>query len=197
MKKRIIISLIIFIIWTILVCTNNINWFNDSVYDFLYSLKSNTFTNIMKIFTFFANTKAIVFLSLLSLLGLFFKTKKPLYLVGTIIVSTILNNVLKIIFRVNRPEHYRFITAGGFSYPSGHAMASMTFYGFFIIFVINSNLDKKYKYILSIIIFIFILFIGLSRIYLGVHYPSDIIGGWLISFILLNIANELVKKEGF
>ena len=196
MKKRVIICLIIFIIWISLIFTDNIGWFDNAVYNCLYSLKSDTFTNIMKIITALSNPVTIIILTGLSLVGLIWQYKKSLFLVGTIGGSTLLNVILKNIFRRARPEHYRFIEETGFSFPSGHAMGSMSFYGFFIILVLNSKLSKTYKYIISIILGLIIFLIGISRIYLGVHYPSDIVGGYLISFIWLNIVYELMRKVG-
>jgi len=192
MKKRIVISLIVFIIWTLLVFTNKLVWFDDAIYNFLYGFKGDTCTKIMQFFTIFAEP---IILTGVGLVVLICKYKKFLFLVGTICGSSLLNLILKNIFRRERPLHFRFIEEKGFSFPSGHAMASMSFYGFLIILIMSSKLGKKYKYFLSIILGIIIFLVGLSRIYLGVHYPSDIISGYLVSFMWLNIVYELMKKE--
>ncbi len=195
MRSRIIGSIIFLIIWTILVLTNNIAWFDDLVYNFIYSLKSDSLTSVMKVITSFSNVKIMIVLTLLSLLGLIWKRKESIYLVATLGLSTTINLILKNIIRRDRPLHFRFIEETGFSYPSGHAMGSIAFYGSIIVIIKNSNIDKKYKYIINSILGLLIISIGISRIYLGVHYPSDIVGGFTIGFILLNILDYVIRRE--
>lgn len=195
MKNRVVISLIILIMWTILVLSGNISFFDNAIYEALISFKSDIFTNIMKVITFFSSVKLMIILGSISLLLLIFKRKESLYLLCSLSVSSIINLVFKNIIKRDRPTILRLIDETGYSYPSGHAMASMSFYGAIIVLVLNSNLEKKYKWLINIIFSILIFLIGISRIYLGVHYPSDIIGGWIIGFILLNILNEIIKRR--
>lgn len=195
MRNRIIICILALVLWTILVLTNSIEWFDSTVYETITLIKSDGMTNVMKIFTSFCDVKIMVILSLISLLGLICKRKEPIYLVGTLGLATILNLGLKNIFTRERPTILRLIEETGFSYPSGHAMGSMAFYGSIIVIVKNLKIDKKYKYIINSILGFIILMVGISRIYLGVHYPSDILGGWLISFILLNILDYIIRRE--
>lgn len=195
MKKKVIICLIIFFIWLILVLTNNLIWFDESIYFLIHKLDSDNMTKLMNFFTFFAETKTIIVLSILALIGLWFKKKWPLYLDGTIAISTIINVLLKLIIRRERPNHITYVDEKTYSFPSGHAMASMSFYGAVIVIVLNSNLNKKIKYLISFLLGLLIFLIGVSRIYLGVHYPSDIIGGWLVSIILLIILDDILKRR--
>ena len=76
----------------------------------------------------------------------------------------------------------------GYSFPSGHAMVSMGFYGMFIYLVWRCDIKKTYKIIFTIIFGILTILICISRIYLGVHYASDIIAGFVISVSYLIIA---------
>ena len=195
MRNRIIICILALFLWTILVLTDNIEWFDSIVYETITLIKSDRMTNVMKLFTSFCDVKLMVILSLISLLGLIWKRKESIYLVGTLGLATILNLGLKNIFTRERPTILRLIEETGFSYPSGHAMGSMAFYGSIIVIVKNLKIDKKYKYIINSILGFIILMVGISRIYLGVHYPSDILGGWLISFILLNILDYIIRRE--
>ncbi len=187
MRNRVVISLILLIIWTILVLTNNTIWFDDLVYNFIISFKSEALTTIMVFITGFSNAKLLVILSLITLIALIWKRKEPLYIVGTLSFAVVLNQILKYLIRRPRPSHLRLITESGFSYPSGHAMASTAFYGAMVLLLLNSSINKKVKYLLSTTLIILIILIGISRIYLGVHYPSDIIGGWLISYLILHL----------
>ena len=84
-----------------------------------------------------------------------------------------------------------------YSFPSGHSSVSMAFYGFLIYLICTEFKNKKYKYLLISVLSIVILFIGLSRIYLGVHYLSDVLAGFLFSIIYLIIFvyfyNKIIK----
>ena len=110
-------------------------------------------------------------------------------------VSTILNQLLKHIFQRPRPTEYRIINETGYSFPSGHSMVSMAFYGF-LIYLIYKNVKNKYlKWGLIVLLSLLILLIGLSRIYLGVHYTSDVIAGFLVSVSYLIIFTHLLPRK--
>lgn len=95
--------------------------------------------------------------------------------------SPLLIYFTKYIFHRSRPPlEYRLMYAEGFSYPSGHAFISVTFYGFILYLILKHIKNKYLKWSLSILLGILIFLIGFSRIYLGVHYPSDVIGGYLL-----------------
>ena len=196
MKKNIIISLILLGILIVLVLSGTINSFDNLVYNFIISFKSNGLTSFMKIITLFASVKVMVGLIIISLFTLLLKRKESIYLTITVIICALINTLLKYLFRRNRPIIINLILEKGYSFPSGHTMVSMAFYGSLILFILHSNLSNKYKYILSILLGFLIFLISISRVYLGVHYASDIIGGWLIGFILLNIENYYLKKRG-
>ena len=195
MRNRVILAIILLIVLIILIITGYVSSFDNIVYNFIISFKNDRFTRIMKIITFLSSVKLMVILSLLSLIWLLFRKKEPLYILGTLCVSSLINVVFKNIFKRDRPNILRLIEETGYSFPSGHAMASMAFYGSIIVLALNYKMEKKYKWIINIFLGILIFLIGMSRIYLGVHYPSDILGGWLIGFILLNILNEIIKRR--
>ena len=133
----------------------------------------------MKTVTRFSNSEGIILFTLLSLI--YIKDKKLALTVPlNVIIATTLNQILKHIFRRPRPL-YRLIKIGGFSFPSGHAMVSMAFYGY-LLYLANTFIDnKKQKKVIIFILSTIILLVGISRIYLGVHYCSDIITGYSIS----------------
>ena len=119
-----------------------------------------------------------------------------------LILITLLNILLKNIVQRPRPIDYRLIEEVGYSFPSGHSMISMAFYGFiiFLIFRYGKNKNKVFwEVLLGIIIFL----IGISRIYLGVHYASDVVAGFLIAIfylfvyitVILKINNHLILKN--
>lgn len=111
-----------------------------------------------------------------------------------LVIATILNIILKNIVQRPRPDEYRLITETGYSFPSGHSMVSMAFYGYLIYLTYKYLKNKKLKVLLITFLSILIILIGITRIYLGVHYTSDVIAGFLISICYLIIYTSLVKK---
>ena len=86
------------------------------------------------------------------------------------------------------------VEESSFSFPSGHAMASMAFYGLIIYFIDKNMKNEKLKKIISISLSILIFLIGISRIYLGVHYASDVIAGFAISIVYLILYITYILK---
>ena len=105
-------------------------------------------------------------------------------------IVSVLNEAFKVIFHRERPDILRLVEAGGFSFPSGHSMISMSFYGF-IAYLFYANMKSRWKYLIISMFSVIILLIGISRIYLGVHYASDVLAGfsagltWLAIFVML------------
>ena len=194
MKKNILLlSLtIIFITITILVLTNKIELIDSYVYNFIISFKSNNLTIFFKNITKLSNVKFVVILSLI-LLALF-RNKEGIYTVFNLIVIRIINCIFKIIIRRDRPSILRLIKIGEYSYPSGHAMISMGLYGYLIYLIYKKVKNKYIKYLGISILSILILLIGISRIYLGVHYFSDVVLGYILSLIYLILFIRLKEK---
>lgn len=163
-------------------------------YDFVSKyLISDFLTPVMKVITWFGSVFALIILTILSFIGI--KNKK----IGALVLSnlcivTVLNQILKFILHRPRPSEFQIITETGYSFPSGHSMVSMAFYGLFI-YLIYKNVTNKYlKWILIIALSLLIILIGISRIYLGVHYTSDVLGGFLLSIAYLIIFVRVNKK---
>ncbi len=189
----IIISLIIFIVIIIMLLNGKISNFDNNFYNLLMIVESDLLTNYFKIITKLADVITIVILLILSLV-FFYKKKESFYLLITIIISTIINFLLKYIFSRPRPVNINKIIETGYSFPSGHAMASVTFYGFLIYLIIKSKLSLKIKWITSILLTLIIFSICISRVYLGVHYISDVLAGVFLSTSLLLSVILYIKR---
>lgn len=154
----------------------------------------NSLTPIIKIITWFGSATCL--LSLTLLLFITIKNKKTSLLIGINLVTiTILNQLLKFVLQRPRPTEFKIINETGYSFPSGHSMISMAFYGLLIYLIYKNIKNKSLKWILIILLSILILFIGISRIYLGVHYVSDVLGGFLVSISYLILYIKILKKE--
>ena len=163
-------------------------------YDIVSKLfKFNVSTPIAKFMTNFGG--AIFVISLTTILFFVIKDKKiGISIILNLIVITGLNQILKYILQRPRPTEFRIIEETGYSFPSGHSMVSLAFYGYLIYLIYKYINNKHLKRTLIIILSVLICIIGVSRIYLGVHYTSDVLGGFLISFAYLIIYIELVNK---
>jgi len=116
-------------------------------------------------------------------LALFLIWKKPLRYVWLIainlLLSSLVNEGLKNVFQKPRPNLNQLVAVTGYSFPSGHAMVSTAFYGL-LIFLCITLMKHRAKYFFSGFLGLLILAIGLSRVYLGVHYLSDVLGGFAV-----------------
>lgn len=164
-------------------------------YDFFVkNLRSPVLTTIMKVITEMGGT---IFLTLLGIGSiLFIKDKYIKWLIPlNLALSAIVNIGLKFLIQRPRPEGYRLIEQSGFSFPSGHSMSSMAFYGFIIYLIYKRVEDKKKRRILTILFSTLIILIGISRIYLGVHYASDVIAGFSVGLAYLILFCTFVKEK--
>ena len=127
--------------------------------------------------TFFASVVGLPLLALLSFLFLKDKREKW-YFLGNIVGSVAIGQILKFLVQRERPLLlYQVVSESGYSCPSGHSMIAASFYGYFIYLVWNSNQKKRWKISETILLLCLIISIGFSRIYLGVHYTSDVVAG--------------------
>ena len=145
---------------------------------------------------FITNFGGAIFIAVVAIfLAIIIKNKKiGISIFVNLVIITGLNQLLKRILHRPRPTEYRIIQETGYSFPSGHSMISMAFYGY-LIYLIYKNVKNKYiKWISISLLSILICLIGISRIYLGVHYTSDVLGGFLISISYLVIYISAVNK---
>ncbi|OKL36867.1 phosphatase PAP2 family protein [Domibacillus mangrovi] len=186
-----LVSLIGFSSMAFLVSSHEIIQFDQTVVSFIQGLESPMLTAIMTFFTFIGSTSSIVVLSLLTLFFLYnvFKHRSELILFMIVLLgSNVLFLSLKQFFHRARPDFHRLIEVGGYSFPSGHATNAITLYGL-LAYLLWRHIPAKWGRTFLILLSItMIMMIGTSRIYLGVHYPTDIISGYLVGGFWLAIA---------
>ncbi len=163
-------------------------------YKFISTYLISDFTT--PIAKFITNFGGAIFLLILSVIFLLFiKNKKIGLSIGSnLVIITGLNILLKRILQRPRPTEFRLIDETGYSFPSGHSMISMAFYGYLIYLIYKYVKNTKLKWSLITLLIILIVSIGVSRIYLGVHYTSDVLAGFLISISYLIIYSGIVNK---
>jgi undecaprenyl-diphosphatase len=175
----------------LLISDQKIANFDNFIIRTVQSWESPALTTIMKFFTFVGAGLPAGVISLIAIIILYkfldHRTELILFL-WVVIGSALLNIGLKLLFQRARPVLHRIADANGFSFPSGHAMAAFSVYAVLAYLVwkhIRTGTGRALFLIFSIGM---ILLIGISRIYLGVHYPSDVLGGYLASGFWLAIS---------
>lgn len=166
------------------------NWAYDLFVD---NLRNDKMTMFMMIITSFSS--AITLLGIIILFFLLSKNKKEsLYLSIDIVLIFIINTIIKNIIQRPRPSGFNLVTEKSYSFPSGHAMVSTAFYGFIIYLIYKNVKNIKVKYSLIAIVFLLIVLIMISRIYLGVHYLSDTLAGFSFSIAYLMLFVTIIDK---
>ena len=187
MKKKVLIGVlsIIFLTIMILVLLNQIDFLDTPIYKGIYQLRNNIWDSIFKSITRFGNILTVLCISIVLMLTM---NKKNQFIFGiNIILNVLSNQMLKNIIQRPRPDHIKLIVQSGYSFPSGHAMISIALYGFIIYLIAKKPYNKYIKIISISLLTLLILGIGCSRIYVGVHYPSDVISGYSLALIILII----------
>lgn len=185
--------LIIFLIISYFALTNEILAFDTVIREYIYELRNENLTLIMKSITYLGNWQTITVLCFFLLLFSSTRMSFGVPLSATAIISAMLQKLLKNAFHRERPDiALHLIQQGGFSFPSGHSMTVLVFYGMMIYLCRQKMNNRTAANIVTVLLFLLIFFIGLSRIYLGVHYPTDVLGGWAIGSFLLLLLTQAV-----
>ncbi|RSK53973.1 phosphatase PAP2 family protein [Bacillus canaveralius] len=192
-----IISLTAFSFMAFSISSSKLIRFDNIVIAYIQGFESLYLTSVMKFFTLIGSAPVIVVLSLifLFLIRKFLDGRSELTLyIAVTAGSAVLNQLLKLIFQRARPDLHRLIEIGGYSFPSGHAMNAMSVYGISTFLLLRHIPSKSGRRILIMFSVFMICIIGISRIYLGVHYPSDIIGGYLAGGLWLGFTIWLFQR---
>ncbi len=162
---------------------------DSGIINYIYSFRSPAMNNIMMFFTSLGSGLSLILLSTIMILYIGTIRKKDVGIYLAILYSGILlNAILKFTYQRPRPDYLPLIHETSSSFPSGHSMNSFVFFAAFSYFILRETKNTKLTVIISILSTIIIILIGISRIYLGAHYPSDVIGGFIAGFLLFTSA---------
>lgn len=116
--------------------------------------------------------------------------------VNGIVLAGPVNSLIKLLIDRQRPTLAHLVQVHSSSFPNGHSMSAMMVGGSLIIIINHIMAKKSQRLIINCLIGLFIILIGLSRIYVGVHFASDVLGGWTLGFFLLRISQIIFEKIG-
>ncbi|THU41994.1 phosphatase PAP2 family protein [Niastella caeni] len=170
---------------------------DERAFAFAHSLVTDGMTQLMEFVTFFGSHYFLIPANLI-LCAFFLLKKKSRYSIkiSAIALSSLLIMLgLKLLFNRHRPLIPLLEPARGLSFPSGHAFMSMCFYGLLMIIIWKEERPHPMlKWFLLVLVIVLLLFIGFSRIYLRVHYFTDVLAGFSIGFFWLFMSSFLIDK---
>lgn len=170
--------------------------FDVNLLEFIHQSSNPGVFNLMKGLSFLGAEKFLVpFMFVIIIYNVLKKhLKEALFLLVNTLGSFGLNSLIKQVFQRTRPLDFALVKQGGLSYPSGHSMVVMSMYLALFYLLIRDVEDKKKKNIIAVAVGIYIASMGLSRMYLGVHWPTDIIGGYICGYLLYDISKRIIKE---
>lgn len=186
-RRNIVITCftLFFALW-LMVETGDASLIDEPIRNAVISTRSDFLTPMMKAITYMGNWQTITAICLIMLA--FSKTRVtygvPLS-IGAIFVSLVNKGIKAIVSRPRPDAALHLIEQGGWSFPSGHAITSMFFFGM-VIWLIRRNVqNRRLANILTMLLAIPTILVGVSRVYLGVHYPTDVLAGWCLGVVAI------------
>lgn len=165
---------------------NELGAFDRSVTEWITGFRTEGLTDYFIFATHLGDRYAYIVLTILLAIFYLIKHRSWKFILQTALVlslASLSNIVLKKVINRARPSLEHLVSVNTLSYPSGHSMSAMAFYGFLIFLCLRYTMARAVRYVVIILLILLILSIGVSRIYLGVHYPSDVAAGFIGGFI--------------
>ncbi|RYD89397.1 MAG: phosphatase PAP2 family protein [Sphingobacteriales bacterium] len=171
--------------------------FDQMVFAAVRHLQSPGLTRVMTFITFFGSHYFLLpAYVLLILWAVIFRRNRTLSLditaIGTL--GTLIMFSLKSFFHRQRPPDALVHNVLGFSFPSGHSFSAFTFYGLLIYILWKQVPPWSYRWPVSILLFLWAAAIAFSRVYLRVHYPSDVVAGFCLCIVWLGVSFWLLRR---
>ncbi len=197
-KLLIAISFIVFLIMGFMVAGKPEGvLFDQPVMDFVHSYNNLLLIRAMEIISFLGSE--VFLFPVMGTAIAYFTIKKRYFIAGLLLISSLgswlMNHLLKQIFQRPRPYDYFLVEQGGLSYPSGHSMVSMTMF-LTIAYLLTRNSSREgFNKKVWIGALSYVLLMGVSRVFLGVHWPSDIIGGFAAGYVFYSVYMHFISKR--
>ena len=171
--------------------------FDQPVMDFVHSYNNLLLIRAMEIISFLGSE--VFLFPVMGTAIAYFTIKKRYFIAGLLLTSSmgswLMNHLLKQIFQRPRPYDYFLVEQGGLSYPSGHSMVSMTMF-LTIAYLLTRNSSREgFNKKVWIGALSYVLLMGVSRVFLGVHWPSDIIGGFAAGYVFYSVYMHFISKR--
>lgn len=170
--------------------------FDQAISNYIHSWVSPATTQLMKTITFFGSS-SFLFPAYIILILLYILRKKSMLALDITMIGLSSTGILflfKDIFKRHRPLDPLISNVTGFSFPSGHSFSSFTFFGLLIYIVWRTEIKKYWKIIIAILLTAFAAMIAFSRVYLRVHFPSDVVAGFCLSVTWLMLSLWILHK---
>lgn len=178
---------------------NELTHFDDAVTEYVVSFRSDALTSYLIFCTHLGDRYAYLIITIL-LVGYFLLRKLDwrfvLQVAVVLMLATLSNVVLKRVINRARPDLEHLVAVNTLSYPSGHSMSAMAFYGFLVYLCMRYDLAGRWRPLVIALFVLIIASVGISRIYLGVHFPSDVAGGFIGGLIWVAFCAVLFNLIG-
>jgi len=197
-KVKLILLAGVFILLAAIVASGAVNGIDVVAVNYVYSLRSEILTRIMLGVSFLGSAPFISIAAIIFVLAFWIKRYKneAIILAATLLSSVAIDNALKYFIRRGRPDVAALDTGITYSFPSGHAMNSLVFYGLLAYFAPRWIKNRRALFAVDAAAIILVALIGFSRIYLGAHYLTDVVAGWVAGLVVLGIAKTAQMQSG-
>lgn len=188
-------ALICFAYLACMISNYDILGFDTVIREWAYEQRTPVLNRILIGITYLGNWQTIVTLGLILLVYPDTRKNIGLPFAVTAVSATVIYKVAKSIFQRPRPDlAVRIIKESGYSFPSGHSMNCLVIYGMLIYLTRRYCRNKRIANIITAVLSLLILVIGCSRVYVGVHFPTDILGGWSLGIAVLTAAIIIFER---
>ena len=189
------VSIAVFFMMLFLVQSGKAAAFDDAVRFFFYDMRSGALTSAAIVMTFLGNWQSVTALCIILLIIKPTRIRYGIPVSAGAISVTVINKIIKNLVQRDRPDQiYHLIKQGGYSFTSGHSITSMFVFGMLIYLVRVNVQNRTAANILTVVLAIPMVCIGLSRIYLGVHYPTDVLAGWALGIAVMMVVIEIADR---